>query len=322
MTAQQGVPQFGSPFTDKYGNITQVWYQFLVNLSIIAGGAGFAPAGSDYVVSASDVNLPNADVATNSTTITWDFSTANQAKLNVTISSIVIPESQVINLTTDLANRALTATQIIAGSGLTGGGTLNANVTVSLAQMAPLTVKGNNTGSTANAIDLSQAQLAVLLNGQALNQTSITFSTTSGIIGTTTNNNAAAGSVGEYISSTVLIGGAVGLSSGSGINITSISLTAGDWDVFGTFAYLAAVGTATVAYGSSINTVTGTMAVAPNGGYTIFPANNQTGISPVITLGTIRMSLATTTTVFLIGFGNFSGSTASGYGFIGARRAR
>jgi len=53
---------------------------------------------------------------------------------------------------------------------------------------------------------------------------------TTGIVGTTTNNNAQAGSVGEYVES-VVANVSFTTSGGPGNNITSISLTAGDWDV-------------------------------------------------------------------------------------------
>jgi hypothetical protein len=52
-------------------------------------------------------------------------------------------------------------------------------------------------------------------------------------IGTTTNDDAAAGHIGEYVSSMVPGGTGPALTSGAASNITSISLTAGDWDVSG-----------------------------------------------------------------------------------------
>lgn len=177
---QQGVPQFGSTFTDQNGNITQVWYQFLLNLFARTGGStgsGFAPASSSYILQSSDSSLPNADVAANSPTISWNFGTVSQAKLDVNISAIVIPESQVVNLATDLGNRALTSTQVIAGTSLSGGGSLTGNVTLNvanngvtntqLAQMPTLTIKGNNTGGTANALDLTVSQVQAIILPQA-----------------------------------------------------------------------------------------------------------------------------------------------------------
>src|SRR2546421_430181 len=50
--------------------------------------------------------------------------------------------------------------------------------------------------------------------------------------GTTTNDNAVSGNLGEYISSTVARGAAVtGAANGTYKDLTSIVLTAGDWDI-------------------------------------------------------------------------------------------
>ena len=53
------------------------------------------------------------------------------------------------------------------------------------------------------------------------------------IHGTGTNDSAAAGYVGEVIESNVPIGSAISISAGVAANITSITLTAGDWDIWG-----------------------------------------------------------------------------------------
>jgi|SRR6185312_12631711 len=77
---------------------------------------------------------------------------------------------------------------------------------------------------------------------------SVTFSpTTKGIVGTPTNNNAAPGFVGEFISSTILNGSAVSFTTGVTQDLTSISLTAGDWDVFANVWLNAATSTSNIA---------------------------------------------------------------------------
>ena len=69
--------------------------------------------------------------------------------------------------------------------------------------------------------------------GAGLTMPSVTFNTTSGIIGTTTNNSAAAGSVGEIISSVIPSGGTlVSLTNGAAVAVVAITLTAGDWDIW------------------------------------------------------------------------------------------
>lgn len=64
---------------------------------------------------------------------------------SVTNTPILITESQVTNLTTDLTNRALTATQVIAGSGLTGGGALSGNVTLNMPAVGTSGTYGSGT---------------------------------------------------------------------------------------------------------------------------------------------------------------------------------
>jgi hypothetical protein len=89
--------------------------------------------------------------------------------------------------------------------------------------------------------------------------TSLAFSpTTGGIIGTNTNNSVSAGTVGEFVSSTVTSGSAVALTTNTGANVTSISLTAGDWLVTGqgVFAPAATTTQTFVSFGISTTSAT------------------------------------------------------------------
>lgn len=150
--------------------------------------------------------------------------------------------------------------------------------------------------------------------------TSLSFTSTSGIVGTTTNNNAAAGSVGEYISSNVASGSAVSLTSTVSANVTSISLTAGDWDVSGN-VWISEGGALTILQGA-INTTSATLPTDPGGGaYARINSNFTGSTTQGIFVGMTRLSLSGTTTVYLVINATF-GVSASGYGFIGARRVR
>ncbi len=164
----------------------------------------------------------------------------------------------------------------------------------------------------------------VLLTGTAINSVpSITFSSTSGIIGTTTNDSAAAGSVGEFISSVVAYPGA-SVTSGVAKNVTSISLTAGDWDVWGNILF--AVANTTVV-NQGIGWISTTSAALPSleqVGWFQYGTGGMTSnsVSVAVTAPQQRISIASTTTIYLSTQANFTISTITASGFIYARRRR
>lgn len=142
------------------------------------------------------------------------------------------------------------------------------------------------------------------------------------LTGTPTNNNAAAGDVGEYVSSEILAGSAVALTTATPTNITSISLTAGDWEVHGTVA-LANVGTTITLVQGAINTTSAALGTPPNAGARLVWNGSVTAGTFSQSVGERRLSLSSTTTVYLVTAATFTGGTScSGYGFIGARRVR
>lgn len=149
----------------------------------------------------------------------------------------------------------------------------------------------------------------------------LTPSQTNGIVGTTTNNNASAGSVGEFVSSVVASGSAVALSNNVSKDITTISLTAGDWDVWGTTNFTASVGV--TAFSGWINTTSITQPVTPNGAVVVTTLSSGSFTSTHgFPVGNARLSLSGTTTVYLSIAAAFASGTCSAFGFIGARRRR
>lgn len=159
----------------------------------------------------------------------------------------------------------------------------------------------------------------VALSGAAQDVTfnSVSWSdTTKGIVGTTTNNSASAGYVGEYVSSTNSSG--TSISNGIDTNITSITLTAGDWNVFGN---ITVVGTgAVLSYISGwTSTTSATQPTVANYNGIALPTNTASTIGAAAP--PLRLSLSGTTTVYLSTRVGTTG-TATGYGVIWARRAR
>jgi len=128
--------------------------------------------------------------------------------------------------------------------------------------------------------------------------------------------NAAAGYVGEVATSTVASGAGVSLTTGVAKTATSISLTAGDWDVFGMFGALSNTAITSVVAGASLTTNTDGAEDALV--YAAPITGNQT--LQVVIPG-LRVNVATTTTIYLVGKVAFTG-TCVGYGRITARRRR
>lgn len=144
-------------------------------------------------------------------------------------------------------------------------------------------------------------------------------SQTAGIIGTTTNNNANAGSWGEYLTGTTT---GTSLTTGTTTNCSSVSLTAGDWDVEGVVTFVPAAGTTVTAIQAGINTVSATIPANNTGGYNLLFATLTTGSSQSYASPIVRVSLASSGTAYLLGVSNFGVSTMTCNGFIRARRVR
>lgn len=159
---------------------------------------------------------------------------------------------------------------------------------------------------------------AATFSGAIAYSSTLTPSQTAGIVGTTTNNSANAGSVGEYVTAT---SGTVALTTATNTNVTSISLTAGDWDVTGNVLFTPAAGDTMTSANVSVNSVSATHAAAPeytNLGNISVPASFAVSGLAL----TRRMSLASTTTVYLVATAVHSGGTLNSQGIIRARRVR
>jgi hypothetical protein len=139
------------------------------------------------------------------------------------------------------------------------------------------------------------------------------------LVGVTDGSNAAAGQVGEVIASNNTAG--VTLVSTTPANVTSITLPAGDWDVYGE-VWFALSGTPPTALVTGISTVSAA-----------FPTNTAVSTARTQFLGTIsaatqtlslrpcRASLAAPTIYYLVAQQN-AGGACTATGNIIARRAR
>lgn len=141
-------------------------------------------------------------------------------------------------------------------------------------------------------------------------------------LGTQTNDSATAGDVGEFISSNAASPGS-SISNNTAVNVTSISLTPGDWDVWGVTGFIAAAGTTVALIATGINTTSATMPTSPAaGGVQQVQATLTVAGEQVLSAGRTRVSVAVVTTVYLVAYATFAVSTMTQYGYLAARRMR
>jgi hypothetical protein len=140
--------------------------------------------------------------------------------------------------------------------------------------------------------------------------------------GTNTNDSAAAGDVGEYVSSTIAVGSPVALTTNTPANLTSISLTAGDWDVSFNMIFSPASGTSVTNYIGGLNTTTATQPTFGSPNRIDYAAVAAVNFFLPMALPAQRFSLSGTTTVYAVATAVFTVSTMSVCGILRARRVR
>lgn len=183
--------------------------------------------------------------------------------------------------------------------------------------LARTTILFSSTGAKVNFTAAPQVAIVFLAED---------FNGTGQIPGTSTNDAATSGNIGELISSTVSSGSAVALSgAGTVVNVTSISLSAGDWDITGAVVFNPGATTnITLIFGSISATSTvhdttpGQFFIGRFGSSGLVPGNPIGGD----TIGPLRVSLSGTTTYYLTASSAFTVSTNAAYGTIRARRVR
>lgn len=150
-----------------------------------------------------------------------------------------------------------------------------------------------------------------------------TFTSGGVILGVGTNSDAASGFIGEYIESVISAATNLPGSSGNYGDGTSISLTAGDWDVSLIVAFSLNGATVSGDWEAGIGTAAGASGTGLTYGNTlaagVAPA---TGILSTLVVPSVRKSLAGTTTIYAKVLGTFSIGTPQFRCRISARRVR
>ena len=170
-----------------------------------------------------------------------------------------------------------------------------------------ITASGTVTGSSPTLVATgSDSNIGIVLTSKGTGRVAIQ--------GISTNTAAAAGYVGEFVSSVIANASAVSFSSGVSKDLTSISLGAGDWDVTGNITFTP-TGTTLANVAAWISTTSATLPDKSLYNGIIF--GTATTVVSVIA-PTVRLLLSGTTTVYLSG--NVGATTPSGCGGIYARR--
>lgn len=313
--------------------------QYTSGTGFTCGGSGFAAlAGSAFsgAVSLSYVNpsfVLNDTPGTNQGSISWEsaggitwqmFGRSNGAGALFGLSRF--NSGAFVDIPFQISNStgAVTMSDGIINSPISGSTgsftTLSTSGTATLNSVATggATISGGSiNGVPIGATTPSTGKFTTL---QATS--TITPSSTAGIVGTTTNDSANTGSVGEYVSANAL---AVSMTNATATNIASISLTAGDWDVDGQLQTVPAGTTVITTQAAGISSTSGTFQTINTGFFnrqTLNISGLAAGLGEQQSAPKTRISLATTTTIFLVGQANFTISTCAGNGFIQARRVR
>lgn len=210
-----------------------------------------------------------------------------------------------------LSTPILTTPQVITSINDTNGNVVfNMSPTVSSVNYFTV-ANAATTGSPTMTAGGSDTNIILTLNGKG----------TGGVMikGTSTNNNASSGYVGEFVNSQILNASAVtAAATGTAFNVTSISLTAGDWDVWGNIR----INKGSVSDQAYHGWISSTSATVPDGSLIVIvaPETALNGLGFVVPY--IRFSLSATTTVYLSSRCFYTGTAPTVSGGINARRAR
>lgn len=249
---------------------------------------------------------------------TWNISILGNAATATSASSASsVPLSGVTGLgtgvSTALAINVGTAGAFVPTSGTGASGTWGISVSGNAATASAVAVGGITGLGTGVATALTAN---VTGTGGIVLGASPTI-TTPNIVGVTTANNAPAGSVGEFVSSTIAFASAISLSNNIAANVTSISLTAGDWDIKGN-VFFSNTGTFTMfaAWSSTTSATKPDLSLISQ--FLLATGFGSSGIS----IPYQRISISATTTVYLSAVASFTTGTLTACGGIYARRVR
>lgn len=128
---------------------------------------------------------------------------------------------------------------------------------------------------------------------------------------------------GDYVAATLASGSAVSVTTATPINVTSQSLSQGDWECRASIARVVGASTSFTKLSGSLGTTTGALVADGTDASSYFAtAANVMAAGTNTKIGPARFSLAATSTIFLVVQDTFSVSTDTAFGQIECRRVR
>lgn len=209
-----------------------------------------------------------------------------------------------------------------AATGTTG--TTSTNVVFSTSPTLVTPTLGAATATSVNKVAITAPATSATLtiaDGTTLTETTSTSVGKGQYLATSTNDDATAGNIGEYASGTA---SAAAIVSSTPTTITSVSLTAGDWDIQFTTKTNTAAATTVAQNVASISTTTNTLDVSVGNASERLDSSVApgTGFNVTNSTPTVRKSLSGTTTIYGVAYIVYGVSTLTLDGFIRARRVR
>lgn len=153
------IPTWTTKWLEPSGLISRPWYQYLTQLQQTVGGTLAVGSGGTGLASGTDGGV-------------LGFTGTTTLKSSVLLKANAIVLGGGAGATPTALGTLGTTSQVLHGNAAgapsfsqvaTGDVSANAITNALLAQMATLTIKGNNTGGTANALDLTATQTLALL---------------------------------------------------------------------------------------------------------------------------------------------------------------
>jgi hypothetical protein len=302
-----------SPVLSPNGFMTMPWAAFFRELYNRIGGSGTAgilldtlPAGEVFIGDASGVASPQSvtgDVTISSAGVT---SITPGVIVDADINSAAAVAYSKLNLAISILNADISPSAAIAGDKIVAATGSVPGVVSTTTQ----TFAGAKTFSGALSLSSTLGVAGAI-------------TATGGIVGSDGTADATSGNVGQYVSSSV---SALSSGAGSGVwnDMTSISLTAGDWDISAIASWHANSASGITRCAMGISTTSGNSSSGMTQGNNLceLPTAPTSAADVTLTVPAYRVRVSATTTYYLKNTMTYSAGTPQYQGRISARRVR